>query len=103
MSSNRCDQAPTALRHIAVHVDQGEDGWFRWVLIEQSAPGSKWADLCSAELRFKTCSQAMAAGLLALQGLIEALDVEARKFDEAEKSRRKNLSTCLSGDALGGM
>ena len=71
MSSNRCDQAPTALRRIEVHVEQGEDGWFRWVLIEQPAPGSEWADFSSAELRFKTCNQAMAAGLLVLQGLME--------------------------------
>lgn len=89
MSSNRRDQAPTALlRRIAVYVDEREDGWFQWVLIEQS-PGSEWADLSSAEHWFKTYHQAMAAGLLALQEQVDDLDVGPRKADEAETSQSK--------------
>lgn len=74
---------------IAVYVDERQDGWFQWVLIEQLASGSEWAALSSAEHWFKTYHQAMAAGLLELQGLVDDLDVGPRKAHEAKTSQSK--------------
>jgi hypothetical protein len=82
MSSPHHNDPPTALRRIAVYVNEPKEEWFQWVLIEQRNEPPEWVEIDAAEEWFKTYRQAMAAGLLALQGLIENLDAGPRQ--EAE-------------------
>lgn len=76
---------PTALRPIALHVEEPADGDFRWVLAERDARG-RWAGLDRSAAPAGTYRQAMADGLLALQALAEDLDTGPRKAvdDEAD-------------------
>lgn len=76
---------PTALRPIALHVEEPAEGEFRWVLAERDARG-RWLELDRAPAPAGTYRQAMADGLLALQALAEDLDIGPRKDvdDEAE-------------------
>lgn len=64
-----------ALRAIAVTVEEPEPGAFVWVLLEQE---SEWAQLSQAEKARGSYAQAMADGLLALQDLIEDLEIGPR-------------------------
>lgn len=68
--------AMTALRHIAVHVEEPRSGQFVWVLTERS--GAHWQPLQRAGAAVPRYSLAMAQGLLALQDLVEDLDVGPR-------------------------
>jgi hypothetical protein len=65
-----------ALRHIAVTVEEAEAGEFEWVLLEQ---GIDWAPLKRAKRPTGSYAKAMAAGLLALQDMIEDLGVGPRE------------------------
>lgn len=65
-----------ALRAIAVTVEEPKPGAFIWVLVEQ---GVGWATLSQAERPSRSYSKAMANGLLALQDLIEDLEVGPRE------------------------
>ena len=64
-----------ALRAIAVTVEEPEPGAFVWVLVEQ---GSEWAQFSQAEKARGSYARAMADGLLALQDLIEDLEIGPR-------------------------
>ncbi|MBT2303730.1 hypothetical protein J7E70_25110 [Variovorax paradoxus] len=72
------------LRSISVTVEEPRPGAFHWVLLEASEDASVWTLLESAERPFKKYHQAMAAGLVALQGMIENLDVGPREAGEDE-------------------
>lgn len=65
-----------ALRAIAVTVEEPKPGAFVWVLVEQ---GVGWATLSQAERPTRSYAKAMANGLLALQDLIEDLEIGPRE------------------------
>ena len=66
------------LRRIAVHVDEAAQGAYRWILIEQKTKSAKWAEIDAASEPIDTYKEAMAAGLIALEALIDDLDVGPR-------------------------
>jgi len=68
----------TALRSIAVTVEEATPGAFEWVLLER---GIEWAPLHRAKRPAGTYSKAMAAGLLALQDLVDDLDAGPREAE----------------------
>lgn len=65
-----------ALRHIAVTVEEPEIGQFEWVLLEQ---GAEWATFRRAKRPAASYAKAMAAGLLALQEMVDDLDAGPRE------------------------
>jgi hypothetical protein len=64
------------LRTIAVHVEEPEPGAFAWVLTERD--GAEWAEVGRADATAGTYQQAMAGGLLALQSMVDDLDIGPR-------------------------
>jgi hypothetical protein len=68
------------LRRIAVYVDEPKKGWFAWVLIEQATLGH-WLEFQAAEEWVASYREAMAAGLLKLQSLIEDFEAGPRERD----------------------
>jgi len=66
----------TALRSIAITIEEAEEGGFVWVLLEQAV---EWLPMKRAEQPTKSYAKAMADGLLALQVLIADLDVGPRE------------------------
>lgn len=66
------------LRRIAIYVDEPEKGWFAWVLIEQQEGFYEWNELDAAGEWVASYHEAMAAGLVALQALIEDVEVGPR-------------------------
>lgn len=65
------------LRPIAVHVQEAAPSRFHWVLTERGS-GNGWAEIQRAPAPAATYRQAMADGLLALQALIDDLDIGPR-------------------------
>jgi len=76
------------LRHIAVHVEEPETGEFAWVLMERK--GGRWQEMGRSKSPEATYKAAMAAGLVALQAMVEDLDVGPRP-DEASRVRAKGV------------
>lgn len=72
--------AMARLRHIAVHVVEPKPGRFAWVLTERGA--QDWQELDKAASLAASYRQAMADGLLALQALVQDLDVGPRSVGE---------------------
>lgn len=75
-----------ALRAIAVTVEEPEPGAFVWVLVEQ---GVGWATLSQAERSSPSYAKAMANGLLALQDLIEDLEIGPRVPEAAHSAAER--------------
>ena len=75
-----------ALRSIAVSVEEVEPGAFEWVLFEQ---GIEWSPLMRADRPTATYAKAMAAGLLALQGMIDDLDAGPREQETEERAPKR--------------
>lgn len=70
----------TPLRRLAVLVDEPTDESFHWVLIEATGEYIEtWIEVQQSDELFDTYHEAMAAGLLALQGAVEDLDVGPRE------------------------
>lgn len=67
---------PAPLRQVSVHVEEAEDGAFHWVLSERQ--GERWDAFLRASSGAETYRQSMADGLLALQGMIDDLDIGPR-------------------------
>jgi hypothetical protein len=65
-----------ALRHIAVHVEEPRSGRFVWVLTERRA--DDWQPLGRAGTAQRSYQHAMAEGLLALQQMVDDLDIGPR-------------------------
>lgn len=63
------------LRSIAVTVEEPAPGEFVWLLLEHHAG---WVELDRARRAVQSYAKAMAAGLMALQALVEDLDVGPR-------------------------
>jgi len=76
------------LRHIAVYVEEPESGKFAWVLMESK--GSSWRELGRSTSPVATYKAAMAAGLVALQAMVEDLDVGPRT-DKTSRVRAKGV------------
>jgi hypothetical protein len=74
---------PAPLRQVSVHVEEAEDGAFQWVLSERL--GERWEAILSAPSGVDTYRQSMADGLLALQGMIENLDIGPRAAPTGRK------------------
>lgn len=85
-----------ALRSIAVSVEEVERGDFEWVLFEH---GVEWTLLKRANRPTASYSKAMAAGLLALQGLIEDLDAGPRE----ERAKEQPPKRATFGFGFGGL
>jgi hypothetical protein len=64
------------LRSLAVAVEEPRAGDFVWVLGERS--GESWRTLKQARAPQATYREAMAAGLLVLQGMVDDLDTGPR-------------------------
>ena len=75
-----------ALRSIAVSVEEVEPGAFEWVLFEQ---GIEWSLLKRANRPTVSYAKAMAAGLLALQGMIDDLDAGPREQETEERAPKR--------------
>ncbi|CAN7762264.1 hypothetical protein LJR039_007148 [Pseudorhodoferax sp. LjRoot39] len=69
-----------ALRQIAVHVEEPHSGKFTWVLTERA--GEDWQPLSRAQSPVRSYKLAMAEGLLALQDLVQDLDLGPRARQE---------------------
>jgi len=67
------------LRSIAVTVEEPSPGAFHWLLLEAGEGGRGWALLESSDKPFKKYRKAMAAGLAALEAMIEDLDLGPRE------------------------
>lgn len=68
----------TSLRSIAIHVEQGQSGTFRWVLSEWDS-GPQWLELRRAPAGVASYKLAMAQGLVALESMIDDLDQGPRR------------------------
>lgn len=68
----------TALRSIAVTVEEAAPDAFEWVLLER---GAEWAPIGRAKRPVATYAKAMAAGLLALQAMVDDLDAGPREAE----------------------
>ena len=79
---------PDILRTIAVHVDEPEPLAFFWVLTERSGSGAsaRWVELQRARTATDRYQPAMAAGLEALQALVDDLDIGPRRAAGAASS-----------------
>ena len=71
-----------SLRHIAVYVEEPKRGRFAWVLVELE--GRSWRQLEKSDSPVESYKTAMAEGLVALQAMVEDLDVGPRKADAPE-------------------
>jgi hypothetical protein len=78
-----------ALRSISITVDEPEPGAYFWQLLEYN--GLDWEQLQFSERPAKTYAKAMADGLLALQALIDDLDVGPRDAEEEPARPGKKL------------
>lgn len=89
------------LRPLAITVDEPSAGAYRWRIVERVADSSEWSELQAASKNFKTYSEAMAAGLVALQSLITDLDAGPRDEvkDEGQDDADENPES--AGDAKG--
>ena len=68
-----------SLRHIAVYVEEPKPGRFAWVLAELE--GRSWRPLEQSGSPVESYKTAMAQGLVALQAMVEDLDVGPREAD----------------------
>lgn len=84
-----------ALRHIAVTVEEPEVGEFEWVLLEQ---GAEWATFRRARRPAASYAKAMAAGLLALQEMVDDLAAGPR-----EETAKAHPSRPRFGFGFGGL
>jgi hypothetical protein len=66
------------LRRIAVYVDETEGGPYQWVLLEQDRKSARWNEIQVAGRSWTTYHEAMSAGLLALQAMIDDLSAGPR-------------------------
>jgi len=72
-----------SLRRIAVYVEEPKPGRFAWVLAELE--GRSWRQLEKSGSPVGSYKTAMAEGLLALQAMVEDLDVGPREADAPER------------------
>lgn len=68
-----------SLRHIAVYVEEPKQGRFAWVLAELE--GRSWRELDRSDSPVGSYKTAMAEGLLALQAMVQDLDIGPRAAD----------------------
>jgi hypothetical protein len=89
----------STLRIIAVHVEEAEPGQFTWVLTERG--GAQWTDVGRADAPSDTYQRAMAEGLLALQSMVDDLDIGPRgpKAEAAPKRGKAGKAAPKSGEA----
>jgi hypothetical protein len=66
------------LRHIAVHVEEPAQGAFEWVLCERDT-ADQWRQIQRADSPKGSYKDAMAGGLVALQEMVEDLNLGPRQ------------------------
>ncbi|ADU36252.1 hypothetical protein [Variovorax paradoxus] len=81
------ESTKSPLRRIAVYVNEPEPNWFAWALAEADKGASNWAQIASADEWVGSYKEAMAAGLLVLQQMIDDLDIGPR--DEPPAAAKK--------------
>lgn len=79
------------LRLISIHIEEPEAGSFQWVTMERV--GKQWTEVARASEAQHTYKQAMATGLIALEGMISDLDVGPRKALDESNEERTDLRT----------
>ena len=84
----------TALRSIAVTVEEVAPDAFEWVLLER---GAEWASLQRAKQPVASYAKAMAAGLLALQDMVDDLDAGPREAEADLQPKRANFGFGFGG------
>lgn len=85
----------TALRSIAVTVEEAAPGAFEWVLLERDMD---WAPLHRAKRPVASYAKAMAAGLMALQDMVDDLDAGPREAElDAQPPRRATFGFGFGG------
>lgn len=79
-------KARASLRRIAIHVEEAKTAGFEWVLSEAdvNAGDDRWTVLKRARKALKSYKASMADGLVALESLIDDLDVGPRTTAESE-------------------
>lgn len=76
----------SSLRSIAVTVEEVEPGAFDWLLLEH---GDEWTVLMRSKRSTASYAKAMAAGLMALQEMVDDLDAGPREEEaKAAPARR---------------
>ncbi|CAN7596449.1 hypothetical protein [Acidovorax sp. Leaf78] len=68
---------PADLRLIAVHVEEDSAGGFEWVLSERDGR-TAWGEIQRSASAAGTYKDAMAGGLVALEAMVEDLDIGPR-------------------------
>lgn len=97
---------PSELRQISIHVEEPEAGNFLWVLTER-ASHDEWKVCREADAEVRTYKQAMADGLLVLEGMVDDLAIGPRRPDSADldwrpKPIKKEPSSARVGREDGG-
>jgi hypothetical protein len=72
----------SSIRLIAVHVEEPKPGKFVWVLTERG--GREWKPVDRGRKSVNSYRKAMADGLLALQSMVEDLDIGPRTDDDSD-------------------
>ncbi|MGJ7506002.1 hypothetical protein [Variovorax sp. GT1P44] len=89
---------PASIRRIAIYVDATGEGAYRWVLIEHASKPSRWTEIKVSPKTQATYREAMADGLLALQGLVGDLDEGPREAADSERAPTRSGSRFGFGD-----
>jgi len=72
------------LRRVALHVEEVRAGRYQWVLSEvDDTAGARWTPIDRAAQPASTYREAVAQGLLALQGMVDDLDTGPRQAQAA--------------------
>lgn len=100
MTSKRGRAAQAPLRHIAVYVGEPEPGWFAWSLMEASEDLATWSRIETTDEWVGSYKDSMAAGLLALQAMVDDLDRGPR---EAPPTEPQKTSGSRFGFGFGGV
>lgn len=89
----------STFRTISVHVEEPTPGLFVWVLSERS--GGNWRELKSSSLAVRSYKVAMADALVALQAMVDDLDIGPRTTDASilTHAKKKREPTAAEGKA----
>lgn len=95
--------ADTPLRRIAIHVEEVRAGRYRWVLSEVSdTADAPWTAIERASRATPTYREAMAQGLLQLQGMVDDLDAGPRRTLPSDDAQIEDAPQDGGEDAVDG-
>lgn len=87
-----------SFRRIAIYVNETEQGGYQWILIEQLPKSPDWTEIQAAEEPIGSYHEAMAAGLLVLQAMIDDLEQGPRAAVDADPAAKRPGSHFGFGD-----